>query len=642
MTTTSTAVQSYRPGLHDLSFKERCQVAVNAIKETMMQVEVTTLGESYGKDSSAMLVLVFEAARQILAETGASPRILLITSDTLVENPLQVGLTKTMSARALQFADENGLEAEQVWVTPENIDHYLVSLIGGRGVASMPGSSATCSIQLKILPMDRIRRKLSKQYGAENIAVMTGVRHDESTVRSKRMNERGESGINAVRMATGSLQLAPIADWDEADVWRLLNASKKVTGIETLDFEPTVILYEMMGDSTCGTVSLAETAKKAKSPCKGGRGGCFLCQKVDRDHSMENIIDKVPGLEPLLRLSRTIRAGHFVPENRTFLSKAVDEKNRIRVFSNAYSPTWCSSLLKWVLSIDADEDLRVAKAKDKYAKAKNSGASEAALRKMEKKAARQWPRLLTDEQLFLIAFQWSRYGVQKPGEFPRIHEAVLQGQRWELPTDDELANLEARADKSLMGKTFGYLQSDFFNPGEGTYRDHFRDMLGEESACAPSVMIDERGERAIYRSANGKVHDTVALGESIDADLSGFTSDIELSDFFWWYAMEFADGTKSHNAELNFLVREGIIVAKNGYQSQLAEYQRFNHHLHHIRQQGPVETLDQILTHPCFVTKEDADRALSASCPRLIATDSGRYSASVNKPEAEQMELFVA
>lgn len=646
MTSTNTAVQTYQPEANELTFAQRCQVAIDAIKATMAQVEVTTIGQSYGKDSSAVLVLVLEAARQMLAETGRNPKIKLITADTLVENPLQVRLATVMSARALTFAQDRGLDVEQIWVTPENIDSYLVSMIGGRGVASMPGSSATCSIQLKVLPMDRVRKKLSKQYGAENIAVMTGVRHEESTVRSQRMTKRGESSIEAVRTDTGSLQLAPIAEWTEGDVWRLLNGSEKASGIASLDFEPTVVHYELSGDSSCGTVSLAETAKKAKSPCKGGRGGCFLCQKVDRDHSMENIIEKVPGLEPLVRLSKTIRAGHYVPENRTFLSKAADDQNRIRVFSNAYSAKWTSTLLKMVMSLDADEDLRTARAAEKCDKAKASGVNEAVLKQLEKKATRQWPRLLTDEQLLLIAFQWSRYGVQKPGEFPRIREAILQGKRWPLPTDEELADMEARADRKLMGKTFGYLQSDFVNPGEGTYRDHYRDMIGAESACAPSVMLDESGERAVYRSGNGKMHDTVTSGESIDVDLSGFESELEFEDFMWWYSLDFAHGNKAHNAEMDFLVREGLVVAKNGYQSQLAEYQRFNHHLNYIREQGPVDTLEQILAHPAFITQEQADRADSPAQSRIIATDAAPHA----EPDSEepssdadkQMDLFAA
>ena len=129
MTSTNTAVQTYQPKANELTFAQRCQVAIDAIKATMAQVEVTTIGQPYGKDSSAVLVLVLEAARQMLAETGRNPRIKLITADTLVENPLQVRLATVMSARALTFAQERGLDVEQIWVTPENIDSYLVKYV---------------------------------------------------------------------------------------------------------------------------------------------------------------------------------------------------------------------------------------------------------------------------------------------------------------------------------------------------------------------------------------------------------------------------------------------------------------------------------------------------------------------------------
>ena len=136
------------------------------------------------------------------------------------------------------------------------------------------------------------------------------------------------------------------------------------------------------------------------------------------------------------------------------------------------------------------------------------------------------------------------------------------------------------------------------------------------------------------------MHDTLALGESIDVDLSGFESEAELEDFFWWYSMEFADGTKGHNAEMNFLIREGLVVAKNGYQSQLAEYQRFSRHLNYIREQGPVDNLDQVLVHPAFIPPDQADRPVSST----VAEDSAsRVVSNFEAPTAvdgEQLDLF--
>lgn len=616
-------VQTWTPHVAQATFAQRCQNAIDVIKATMAQVSVTTLGMSWGKDSSAILALSLEAARQIKAETGTSPRIRLLTADTLVENPLQTKLSLRMSNHTITRAQELGLDIKQIWVTPDPIDNYLVSMLGMRGVASVPGSSATCTIALKLTPMDKVRRKLAKEYGADKIAVLTGVRHEESTQRSANMTKRGESATKAYRTETGSLQLAPIADWSEEDVWRLLNGATRTIGFTTLDFAPTIAFYEVMGDSTCGTVSIAQTAKSAKSPCSGGRGGCFVCQKVTRDHSMENIVEKVPYLEPLARLSRVIRAGHFVPENRNFLAKEAKD-GKIRVFSNQYSAEWTAYLTRLVMSIDARED--------DYAAAKSE--------KLGRTVERRFPRLLTLESQLLIAFQWARYGIQAPGEYARIREAILQGKRWDLPTDAEIEAMEAKADRKLMGKTLGHLESDYQNAGASTYRDHYRDMIGTESGCSPAVMLDEDGDRATYVNTKGLVHDTIETSEIIESDLSDFVDEIELEDFLWWYAIEFASGEKSHNEEMNWLLREGVIRAKKGYQSVLAKYQDYNLHLQSIRAKGgPIGSLDQILKHPAFVAAKDEKTASTAASGQIIATDR-----PVEPPKArdEQMDLFAA
>ena len=606
------------------TFSEKCSRVVSAIADAMQRVSVTTVSCSYGKDSSAVLALTLEAARQ-LKSAGKPATVRIITSDTLVENPSQSKLNVKMAERALEWARNEGLNVNQIWVTPAPINHYLVSMIGGRGIASVAGSDATCSVDLKIQPMERIRRDLAKTYKAENILTLIGTRFDESMTRGANMRARRESATQPVRQETGSLSMSPIAHWSEGDVWRLLNGSERHTGFRTLDFGPTIAHYELLGDSTCDMASINQTAKTAKSPCSGGRGGCFLCQKVSADHSLENMLDRFPAYEPLARLSKAIRAGHLVPENRSFLAKTADDQGRIRIFSNAYSPSWTAQLLRWVLSIDATEDDRAAQVSLERGRT----------------VARRFPRLLEPSHLLLIAFQWSRYGVQKPGEFIRIYTESLQGKRWALPTDEELEALAAKSDKKLMGKTIGYLQSDLTDAEKPMYRDHWRDMIGTDSGCAPELMVGEDGERAMYRNSSGMMHDTMGTAETVMADLSELRDpdgslNITYLDFLWWYSMDFASGRKSHNDEMNFLIREGIIKARNGYQSTLAEYQRYNLVLGDLRQHGQIDTLEAITRHPKFVT-EGEKRAQS-----IIATDAAPAKASGINSEPVQQDLFAA
>ena len=77
---------------------------------------------------------------------------------------------------------------------------------------------------------------------------------------------------------------------------------------------------------------------------------------------------------------------------------------------------------------------------------------------------------------------------------------------------------------------------------------------------------------------------------------------IAFMDFMSWYAMEFAAGRKSHADELNWLIREGVIRARRGYQSKIALYQQFTNTLAEL---GLTDaSLKDILNHPAFTTEE--------------------------------------
>jgi DNA sulfur modification protein DndC len=635
------------------SLAQRCQQVIDNIKGAMTDYRLLSVGCSYGKDSMMTLLLTVEAARQIKADTGVSPAVRAVTADTGVEIPAQTMLAKTMSDRVADYAREEGLDFDQLWVSPDAASAYLVTMIGMRGVASMPGSSNTCSVQLKLDPAHKMKRKLAKEVGgAEYILNFSGVRLSESTERAENIKARRERADKPVAQDDGSGLMAPIMHFTTEDVWKFLNTGPKTKGFETINTDPLISFYEAMSEETCGTEFLTASTTKAqsKSPCGSARGGCFICQKVTDDSAMNNLLRTYPHYEPLARLSRTIRAGHYVPENRNFISKATDETGKIRVFSNAYSGLWTRKLAQWVMTIDIREDEYAA---TQWAKLDAMPEGAAKSMKREKLSAfegRRFPRLLTDEQLFMIGFQWARYGIQRVGEMPRIREALMQGQRWELPTDDELAALQARSDRKLMGKTFGYLDSGFSDEGLAVdaYRDSVRDLIGTESPCSPSLMLDDNGDRAMYVSKKGLAHDTMAVADAVEADLSDL-HEIEREDFWFWYAIDFADTSRNatHNAELGFLVREGIIRARPGYQSHLAQYQNYNMHLTALREKGSINSLAEILAHPDFISADAAadqkaqTQSVSAAPAMLIATDA--------KPRAEkaqitetQLDLFAA
>lgn len=563
------------------SFQSLTERAIATITLAMRQYHLLCIGCSYGKDSSTVLGLTLEAARRLKQAEGTTIPIRVLTADTRVENPSMIRLAHTMSEQMLGFAQQHGLDVEQQFVQPPAIDRYLSTMIGGRGTASVPGTSATCTTSLKIRPMEQAKKALAEQYGAENIVTLIGTRFQESAQRGRNMTARGENAIRPVKQPDGSALLSPIADWALGDVWGFLNASERILGFPGLDYSKVVAVYETIGESTCSIGAIDPNFQtQASGGCgSAGRTGCWACQRVSRDSSLESMLVNTPAYEPLVRLSRTIRAGHYLPENRSFLGKTLEADGRIRVFSNGYSAQWTEKLLSWTLSVDFAED--------DYAE--QSGKP------------RRFPRLLAEEDLLIIAFQWARYGLHTPGAFIRIYHQIASGARVALPSDQALADMRAKGDQRLSGKTLGWIQTGITPEKQPAFQDHWRDQLGADSPCAVATMTGRYDYH--YHARSGVTHDSLVYSEGVEACVDHLTDPdgsfgLVFMDFMSWYALEFASGRKSHADELNWLLREGIIRARPGYQSRIALYQQFTNTLASLKLTNA--TLDAITQHPAF------------------------------------------
>lgn len=625
---------------------------VENLKREMRRYKAVTVGFSAGKDSTCVLHGVIEAARQLKQLEGISVAVRAVTSDTGVELPNQHITSLEMASIFEGYAESVDIDYEQVWVGPSPINSYLVVMLGMRGVMTMPQGSATCSVQMKLDPAKKARKRLAKQFGgAANVLSVSGVRTLESTKRAKNIEKRQESSVSAVVQADGSGLLAPILEWSEEDVWSFLRATNHPAsaashGVPSLCIDPLFLHYEKMKTDTCNIEFLtAAKQQMSKSPCGGGsRGGCFLCGRIgDVDKSMRSLLTHFPAYEPLDRLARIFRAGHYVPANRNWFAKSADENGYLKIFSNAYSASWTSSLLKYVLTIDEDEDRYAMRRREKVAKMKDGPLKDAQMERLKVMGGRRFPRLLTEEQQLLIAFSWSRYGVQAPGEFIRIKEAIQEGKRWPMPTDEEIEALKAQAQPDLMGKTIGYLQADPSFADDKAYRDGWRDLIDADSWCAPDIMRTDTGERAMYAQSNGISHDNIELADEVSADTSVFESEYEYMDWLWLYSIDYADGKRSNNEEMDFLVRSGVIKARPGYHAHLANYQCLNRQLRQLRHDGPLNSLEEIKGHPRFLPVEYFEAPVVPAKPKLIASDGQSATEQDDVPAGDadqQMDLF--
>src|SRR5205085_11108912 len=149
------------------------------------------VGYSGGKDSSAVLQLVWNAISALAAEQRQKP-IHVITTDTLVEQPLVAAWVDTSQARMREAAAAQGLPITPHKLTPETEDSFWVNLIG-KGYPAPRQKFRWCTERLKIRASNKFIRGLVHKYG-EAVLVL-GTRKAESDHRAATMNRHEKKSV---------------------------------------------------------------------------------------------------------------------------------------------------------------------------------------------------------------------------------------------------------------------------------------------------------------------------------------------------------------------------------------------------------------------------------------------------------------
>lgn len=394
-------------------------------------------GYSGGKDSGVTLTLGLDVIASYKKRGGTVPKFVVLHGNTKVEMPEVHKLALDELDKVSQFLVDNDLVEEgSIHIAEPNITaDYLVGIIGGRAIGIMPDNGhAKCSDDLKIQPMTTLKNKvfktLVKETGAR-VVTLIGTRTDESVSRGKAMSERGESNIAPVQDKNGYWVLSPISDFTLEDIFLIFDEAKTGRLNAYSDLQSTLALY---GDAAePGSCSLAAFAgTDTKSTCGGdgtqARFGCFLCLRVSRDSSLENISTSAPKyayLAPLNVFRNYIQDAHYIPSKRNWLSRTVHNDGTVHIAPNSYSPMHVEDLLRFALTIDMNEQ----------AAAEKDGVA---------------PRfqLITQERLIAIENQWMRYSYHHGFEACRIWlDVVNNGSRYEIPqldvTHTKLPNVQS-------------------------------------------------------------------------------------------------------------------------------------------------------------------------------------------------------
>lgn len=393
---------------YDLSTDAKVARSMAAIHGVFAAGHPVAVSYSAGKDSTVLLYLVLDVARQRKEAGQHLPSILVTHANTGIENPAYAKVAADEIERIRAYASALGLPLRVDIAQPSLNDSWAARIISGRALPTFPNSSKRdCSYSWKVVPQERQRKAALKELAdVGRPVVMTGTRFDESGHRFDAMLARGERDseiwVKEVRSSTGKLvreelQLSPICAFSQEDVWVVLAELQAGQRVSFTDAKAVWEAYRDGGGTSCAVVS--DDAMKASAKACGARFGCALCAAVGRDKSLEAMIESDPKyafMKGLNRLQRFIVDTQYDASRRQWIGRTITKDGYLAIGPDAYSPAMQRELLRYSLTLDRDEL--------------------AAARRLGIKPRFQ---LVSEEQLFAIDIIWSMNRTQ-----PRSFEAI--------------------------------------------------------------------------------------------------------------------------------------------------------------------------------------------------------------------------
>ncbi len=256
------------------------------------------IGYSGGKDSTAVFQLVWNAIAQLPPEKRAKT-IHVITTDTMVENPVVSAWVEQSLNRMKVAAAGQDMPIEPILLKPAVKDTFWVNLIG-KGYPAPRQGFRWCTERLKIKPSDNYIREMIRSSG--EVILVLGTRRSESPSRSRLMekhrNWRISSHANYNPNRPNSIIYTPIEEWRTDEVWLYLMQFQNPWG--NSNKELFTMYRGATADNECPLVVDTSTPS-----CGSSRFGCWVCTLVNKDRSMEAMIqndDEKEWMLPLLEL----------------------------------------------------------------------------------------------------------------------------------------------------------------------------------------------------------------------------------------------------------------------------------------------------------------------------------------------------
>lgn len=265
------------------------------------------IGYSGGKDSTAVTRLVFEVLMSIPPEERTKP-VFVVSSDTLVETPLVVGIITDTLDKMGKAALSLGLPIVVVPpVNPKTDETFWVNLIG-RGYPAPTRQFRWCTERMKIDPMSEFIKSKVATFG--EVVIVLGSRSQESSSRAQVMRKHRIEGSRLSRHTSlpNAFVFTPIDEWSADDVWEYLFSGPAPWGG---DHQALFDLYKGSNAGECPLVIDTSTPS-----CGNSRFGCWTCTVVSQDRAMDGLIETGHTWMIPLRDFRNKLYSTTLPENK--------------------------------------------------------------------------------------------------------------------------------------------------------------------------------------------------------------------------------------------------------------------------------------------------------------------------------------
>lgn len=253
------------------------------------------IGFSGGKDSTLLACLVMEMLQRLPPEK-INKTVYIVSSDTLVENPIVRDYMHRMSEMINANGAALGVRADLIY--PKVEDTFWTKVIGLGYPTPEPPGFRWCTERLKIHPMNHYTMETIRNNG--EIIILLGVRKAESTYRANHIRAREIEGKLLIphKDIQNAYVYNPLTEIPNEEVWKFLlkGDAKSPWGS---DNKYLFSLYQ--GENLGEEQSVIGEIDKEKIPVTGNsRFGCWICTMVKEDKSLKAFIDRgETWLEPL-------------------------------------------------------------------------------------------------------------------------------------------------------------------------------------------------------------------------------------------------------------------------------------------------------------------------------------------------------